>query len=252
MDKPFENYNLYFQFLETFNATGFKEIDRKDKLIQEIELMTERNDQFFFIGDMIEMKIIYTSDRSMQMLGVEPNELTPYHMNQVNHFDDLDRLGNAISNRLRVSTILKKSKEGHSILSTNFRLKLIDGLYSNILLQCFTFYSPFPNNTVHQLQIHTNVNSFKILKKNIHYYIGEDLTMLRYPDKELLKIGIPFTSREFEILQLIGNGYSSEHIAEKLFLSTHTINTHRSNIINKSGHKRIQELVAEMKVNGLL
>lgn len=43
------------------------------------------------------------------------------------------------------------------------------------------------------------------------------------------------TNREFEVLSLIGQGLSSENIAERLFLSIKTIESHRSNLRNKLG-----------------
>jgi DNA-binding NarL/FixJ family response regulator len=43
------------------------------------------------------------------------------------------------------------------------------------------------------------------------------------------------TERELEIIALIAEGYTNVEIAEKLFLSAHTINTHRKNIMNKLG-----------------
>ncbi len=41
------------------------------------------------------------------------------------------------------------------------------------------------------------------------------------------------TKREMEILQLIKNNYTNQQIAEKLFLSIYTIETHRKNIMQK-------------------
>ena len=43
------------------------------------------------------------------------------------------------------------------------------------------------------------------------------------------------SSRETEIIQLIAAGMTNKEIAEKLFLSVHTIKTHRKNIIKKIG-----------------
>jgi len=50
------------------------------------------------------------------------------------------------------------------------------------------------------------------------------------------------TDRELEIFRLIGAGISTGAIAEQLFLSTHTIDTHRENIKRKLGTKSGAEL----------
>lgn len=45
------------------------------------------------------------------------------------------------------------------------------------------------------------------------------------------------TNREAEILQLLKNGFTNQQIADKLFLSIYTIETHRKNIMQKLGLK---------------
>jgi DNA-binding NarL/FixJ family response regulator len=50
------------------------------------------------------------------------------------------------------------------------------------------------------------------------------------------------TDRELEIFRLIGKGVTTGAIAEQLFLSTHTIDTHRENIKRKLGAKTGAEL----------
>jgi DNA-binding NarL/FixJ family response regulator len=47
--------------------------------------------------------------------------------------------------------------------------------------------------------------------------------------------GLKISMRETEIIQLIAGGFSNKQIAEKLFLSIHTVTTHRKNIMNKLG-----------------
>jgi DNA-binding NarL/FixJ family response regulator len=53
------------------------------------------------------------------------------------------------------------------------------------------------------------------------------------------------SARETEIVSLIADGKTNKEIAEKLFLSIHTIKTHRKNIIKKMGFtfKNASELV---------
>lgn len=43
------------------------------------------------------------------------------------------------------------------------------------------------------------------------------------------------SDREVEIIILIAEGYINKEIADRLFLSTHTVNTHRKNIMSKLG-----------------
>ena len=45
--------------------------------------------------------------------------------------------------------------------------------------------------------------------------------------------GFNVTEREIEIIKYIAEGLSNKQIADKLNLSTHTVNTHRKNIMNK-------------------
>ena len=90
-------------------------------------------------------------------------------------------------------------------------------------------------NTVYMININTDISWFKKIKHGFHYYVGNDLSYFRYPDEKLLMTGNIFSDREFEIIKLIKEGFDSEQIAEKLFLSKHTVNTHRKNILDKTG-----------------
>lgn len=51
------------------------------------------------------------------------------------------------------------------------------------------------------------------------------------------------TKRELEILQLIGEGYSTKQIADKLFISINTVETHRRHLLEKLQVKNSMELI---------
>jgi DNA-binding CsgD family transcriptional regulator len=51
------------------------------------------------------------------------------------------------------------------------------------------------------------------------------------------------SKRENEILILITQEYTSQKIAEKLFISERTVETHRKNILSKTGVKSIVGLI---------
>lgn len=54
---------------------------------------------------------------------------------------------------------------------------------------------------------------------------------------------VVLSERELEIVVLISEGLTNTQIAEQLFLSTHTINTHRKNIMAKLGVKNTAGIV---------
>ncbi|UOQ73857.1 response regulator [Hymenobacter cellulosilyticus] len=60
------------------------------------------------------------------------------------------------------------------------------------------------------------------------------------------------SKRELEVLQLIADGMTNAEIADKLFTSKRTIETHRQNIIEKTQAKNTAALIRYAARNGLL
>ena len=60
------------------------------------------------------------------------------------------------------------------------------------------------------------------------------------------------SAREREVLQLIAEGYTSPDIAEKIFISPRTADTHRSNIIAKLGLGSVSDLIRFAVERGLI
>lgn len=58
--------------------------------------------------------------------------------------------------------------------------------------------------------------------------------------------------REREVLQLIAEGLTTPQIAEKLFTSKRTVETHRQNILEKTGCKNAASLISYASARGLL
>lgn len=60
------------------------------------------------------------------------------------------------------------------------------------------------------------------------------------------------SKREKEIINLISKGFTSDEIADKLYISKHTIETHRKNIFNKLQVNNIAALVKKSIILGLI
>lgn len=60
------------------------------------------------------------------------------------------------------------------------------------------------------------------------------------------------TKREQEITKLLGEGFVSDQIAEKLFISVNTVNTHRQNMLKKIGVEDTVELINMVRIFRLI
>jgi len=247
-----QNYHLFHKFIETYSGNGFQVISDSDPLVLEIEEQMKRDSQFFVVGDFVQFKFLYTSKRSKEVIGIPREHVNPYYIMEATHPGDLNKHGMGRAKLVNLSKDLFIAESGRILLSSSLRMRNAAGTYNELLFQCLLFYSSLPYKTVYLLELHTIIDQFKKRKHGFHYYVGNDLSNFRYPDKELLNIGINFSSRELEIIKLVSLGMESEQIANKLFLSVHTVNTHRRNILKKTGKANISELIYDLKDLGVL
>lgn len=246
------DYRIFQQFIDTYISRGFTGIRRHDPLILEMEELMRSRKQFFYVGDLIRIKIMFTSQTSRDMIGVDPDGMGPGELYLVTHPDDVNRMNLARLRLFRSGTDLFQKKEGSLFYSIPFFLNDTNGKRIRLLFQGYLFYSKIPYETVFVLFVHTDISHFQINRHSFHHYIGEDQNVFRYPDDELLQIGYTFSDREFDILGLLAQGLESEQIAEKLFLSVNTVNTHRRNILRKSNKSTTYEVVLELMEKGIL
>lgn len=252
MTGNFNNYDLYNKFINTYSPFGFRNIDSGSPLMKQLDMLMEKNNQFFVVADYLNMKIIYANRLCEKMLGIKPEELDAFRYIDATHPDDVQRHLQGRAKLINMAKELYMAGKGTAILSTNLRLRNPEGGYCQTLFQDYLYYITIPYKTVFLLQVNTNIDWWKPAKNRFHYYVGNDLKLFRYPDNDLLNIGIPFSQREFEIIKLIATGMNSEQISEKLFISINTVSTHRKNIIDKTGKNSISELIYELQEKGLM
>ena len=247
-----KDYSLFHKFIDAYMPQGFYNIDRSDPLILQLEEMTEANKQYFFIADLLQGQIIFASKQSLNIIGLEPDGLNPYHHIEVIHPEELYRNTKGWAKLLNMANDLYTARKGFSILSVNMKMRNPQGIFNEILYQCYSFYSDAPRKTVYVLIALTNIESFKMRKNGYHYYTGNDMSYFRYPDEKLLRTGNNFTRREYEIIRLIDAGLNTEQIAKELFLSKYTVSTHRGNILKKTNKTNITDLISELKERGMI
>lgn len=219
----------------------------------ELDGYMEPNHQLFYIADLILMDIKFISKGVSWMFGIPPDKVAPGFFLTTTHQDDLKRHHLARAKLISIAQEIYIRKSGTRIISTNVRgRKPGTEEYVNYLYQAFLFYTKIPYETVFLILVITDISGFDKIHKGFHYYIGTDPKVFRFPDEALLSTGNIFSYTEFRIIELIEEGLSTKEIAEKLCRSPYTVNTHRSNIIEKSGKSSIAEVIHDLKAQGLL
>lgn len=85
-----------------------------------------------------------------------------------------------------------------------------------------------------------------LIEKQVPVYVNVSSSQpFELNDKALEKSGI--SKRELEILELMAMGMSNQEIADKLFVSIHTIKTHTSNLFLKLDVKRRTQAVIKAR-----
>jgi DNA-binding CsgD family transcriptional regulator len=252
MKNTFEDYSVFLRFFESFSVSGVEGIDPDEPIMAELDDWMEQHNQLFYIADAVLFDILFISKGVHRMFGIEPDKVAAGFFLTTTHPDDLKRHHFARTKLLNRAQEIYIAKRGTRIISSNFRAQTPQGDIANFLYQGYLFYSKEPYESVFLILVITNISGFENIHKGFHFYSGNDRQYFRYPDDKLLMSGMIFSFTEFRIIELIEEGLSSKEIARNLFRSTHTINTHRRNILKKSGKSSMTEVIRDLKGKGLL
>lgn len=82
-------------------------------------------------------------------------------------------------------------------------------------------------------------------------FMSLDINLSRAETKEMKNTPV-LSTREKEVLQLISDGLTNPQIAEKLFISLHTVDSHRKNLLTKFNVRNTASLIKTATQKGLL
>lgn len=90
------------------------------------------------------------------------------------------------------------------------------------------------------------------LNETLNRYKSNIFTRYKEKKSKNSEVLRQFTERETEIIKLIAEHKSAKQIAEELYISKYTVDTHRKNILEKTGLHKTSELVVFAMENGLV
>ncbi len=64
--------------------------------------------------------------------------------------------------------------------------------------------------------------------------------------------GVPLSKREVDVLRLVAKGFSNKEIADELYISVRTVETHKTHIMQKTGLRQRSELTKFVRDAGII
>jgi DNA-binding CsgD family transcriptional regulator len=230
----------------------------KGRLDELIAAVFSNGPFYFYIIDFADMEIKYMSPLVKQIHGLDPETTTFQDILDQIHPDDVDFVSRAekVNWDFYYNQIGPERYQNYK-MSYCLRFRTTDGSYQLFNHQSMMLSIDEEGRMSKALNIHTNIshltteNNYKISAIGMFgapSYLNLDVTgtALPAPTSSL------FTKRETEIIRLLSDGFTSEEIANKLFISLDTVKTHRKHIMRKSGCRNLGQLVTKCITNGLL
>jgi DNA-binding CsgD family transcriptional regulator len=246
----------YYSVLRDFS------VNRENLLKKYNELLFNKINGFFVVCDFTTGKYEYVSESIKDNLGYDVSqhsveELT-YLMGSIIHEKHVDVMVNSY-----LAFFCKYLKENATAATgTDFRttcccrLRNIYNVYEWYLLDTAVVQSDDTGFPVTTLITCTNINQFKkdecfyynIQKKNsdgMYMVVAEGTGSNDFNACDL-------TPREIQIVNLISQGHSNKKIADELYISVHTVQTHRKRIMKKAKCNGTAELTNFAFSRGLI
>lgn len=206
-------------------------------------------DYYYYIFNVPKATIEWISDEVMAVLGIAEGVTAEYifeniHPQDKNRFIEHEYAVTKFFEQLPPDKILKYK------VTYDYRLKDFYGNYKWILQQVVTIQSEKNGAVIRTLGVHTDISYLKRDNKPSGLsFLGLDGEPSYYNVSVDKLVFIPsgevFTTREKQILELVISGKSSKDISEKLHISKYTVDTHRKNILSKSGCETVPELISK-------
>lgn len=148
--------------------------------------------------------------------------------------------------------------EDRSFLRVNFTLtyKRSDGSTFEAFQQNRPILFDEKGNAIYFLGIITDISEFKTKFSTHEHYIlnvKDPQNIIKYQIKiKEHELNTSVSIAELKVLNLIAEGLRTKEIAEKLFLSEHTINIHRKNLLVKLESNSSSQLIKKALMAGII
>ena len=186
-----------------------------------------------------------------EFLGYKEDELDPQLLFNFCHSED-----KTFVMRIIKGVVLHCSKNNMSgngeYLNMTFRIKKKDGTYIKILRQSSTYQQDKEGRFISSLSLLTDISFISKVNRVEWDIYAKDLDMDLVKNSVFKEFINFFTKRELDVIAAMAKGLNNIQIAQQLYISKHTVSTHRKNIFAKSNCSNAQEVIEFCKNYGIL
>lgn len=228
-----------------------------DTHIQRLQTLDILDTSSMYIMDMYKRDYAYLSSRFYHMFGFNIEEAYkegPSFLDRRVHPDDFIKMLEMGNYFMRYALSLPPQERRESKLIVDYRLKNSKGDYVRVIKQYVALELDAKGNVwlaLCAIDISPDPDLSTPLRcRLVNLKTG---ALFSFPPPATAAEQAPqLSGRETQILQLIANGLVSKQIADKLFISVNTVNTHRQRIIEKLNVSNTFEAIRYASNLGLL
>jgi DNA-binding CsgD family transcriptional regulator len=244
---------LYKSIFESYDKPS---LETHIKKIIDLDNYLPYSSTFFCITNTQSLTFEYISKNYNSCLGLNADELRAngmrYFWSRI-HPEDLENWLKALNELMEFTlTNIKAEDRPRANYTWNYRFKNSQDVYVNIVQNTTPLALDSAGKPIiglaHYTVLHPDIKmnisaSAKLLNAQNEY---ETIYFANYGQK-LLSNGI--SNRERDVIRLLVLDFSSKDISEKLNISSHTVDTHRRNILKKLNISSTGELIGMLKTN---
>lgn len=187
-----------------------------------------------------------------RLLGYSAEDLDLNLFTSFIHPDDLEIVSRITQGSINHCINNAVPKEDYSFYMT-CRIRKKNGDYIKVLRQSGMLELDDQNRMISNFSILTDISFIESIGNKVNWHIeAPKLNVKRLKKYVYEAFSGFFTRRELELLKLLNKGMTSRQIAETLYISVHTVETHRRKMLNKTGSKNLVELINFSKNNSII
>ncbi|SFC32193.1 PAS fold-containing protein [Flexibacter flexilis DSM 6793] len=237
---------IFFQFLMEFKFQD-ENLDYTvlPKHIERLKVLSEIGNSGIHIFDLAKTQIAFYEPNFAKLLGYELKDSQnidyQFFESKIHPEDNLKLGQNGISFLKIFNAFTQEDKLSHKVIH-EYRMLNADNQYIRLVEQ----YQILELDKTGQIWLMMSVidispnqdENSPARSQFLNFKTGDFI-----PFEETQKPTLELTRREVEILKLVKQGLLSKHIADKLSISIHTVNTHRQRLLEKLGANNSFEAV---------